>query len=216
MTGDHNEVAAALAAGTAALIGRYTYDTSGWTWTDALFAIHGFVAGEVVPSSELLIAHQDPTDVAEARETFKQALSSGEPFASYHHLIDAHQRRRTVLVAGRGRVEDGQVVELHGYVVDLTDASRSDRQSEVTAALAGIAEHRAVIEQVKGVLMLAFGISADEAFEVLRTQSQDHNVKLNELAGRIVEAVESPSGEPLAEDGTKERVLAALDVLVAS
>src|SRR6476620_2415361 len=90
----------ALARGAAAPGGRYSFDASGWSWTDALYAIHGFVAGEVVPSSELLLSHQDPDDVAEARETFKAALSSGEPYASYHHLIDAQRRRRTVLVAG--------------------------------------------------------------------------------------------------------------------
>ena len=47
-------------------------------------------------------------------------------------------------------------------------------------------ERRARIEQAKGVLMFVYGIDADDAFGVLRTQSQQHNVKLNLIAEQIV------------------------------
>ena len=43
-------------------------------------------------------------------------------------------------------------------------------------------ERRALIEQTKGMLMFIYGIDADQAFEVLRRQSQDHNVKLHLIA----------------------------------
>src|SRR3954453_16136844 len=166
--------AAALSAGWAAPTGSFTYDAEGWTWSDSLYCIHGFASGEVVPSSELMISHQDPDDVTESREAFKQALASNEPFASYHHIIDAQQRRRTVLVSGQGRLDDeGNLIGLHGFMVDLTDVSRAERELEVAAAVAGVAEHRGTIEQAKGILMLALGVTADEAFAVLRTQSQD-------------------------------------------
>jgi len=209
--------AAALSAGSAAPIGRYEYDAEGWTWSDTLYDIHGFASGEVVPSSELMISHQDPDDITESREAFKQALSSDEPFASYHHIIDAQQRRRTVLVSGQGSLdEQGNLVALHGFMVDLTDVSRADRELEVRAGVAGVAEHRGVIEQAKGILMLALGVTADEAFAVLRTQSQDRNIKLNELAAHLVAAVASVAGAPLADGETKQRVLAALEALAPS
>jgi hypothetical protein len=49
----------------------------------------------------------------------------------------------------------------------------------------GLIERRAVIEQTKGMLMVIYGIDADAAFELLRWQSQQHNVKVGLLAERI-------------------------------
>ena len=42
--------------------------------------------------------------------------------------------------------------------------SEQERQQEVTAAVAQIAENRAAIDQAKGMLMLAYGIDAQAAF----------------------------------------------------
>lgn len=45
---------------------------------------------------------------------------------------------------------------------------------------------RARIEQAKGMLMFVYGLDADEAFGVLRTQSQEHNIKLVLIAEQIL------------------------------
>lgn len=66
-----------------------------------------------------------------------------------------------------------------------TSEPRSDEQ-RITEALRAITERRAVIEQAKGMLMLVYGVDADEAFDVLRKQSQDHNVKLNLVAEQVM------------------------------
>ena len=50
-------------------------------------------------------------------------------------------------------------------------------------------QSRAVIEQAKGMISLAYGVSADRAFEVMRWRSQTANVKVNELARSIVTGV---------------------------
>ena len=47
-------------------------------------------------------------------------------------------------------------------------------------------EHRAIIEQAKGMVMFVFGVDADSAFDLLRRQSQDHNIKLRVLAEHVV------------------------------
>ena len=44
---------------------------------------------------------------------------------------------------------------------------------------------RAVIEQAKGMLMLVYHIDADEAFDVLRSHSQERNIKLCLVAEQI-------------------------------
>ena len=202
----------ALAAGSPALIGRYSFDGDSWTWSATMFRMHGFQAGEVVPTGELMVAHLDPADVNTAQDDFKQALLGGEPYASFHHLIDNAGKRRTVLVAGTGTLDaDERVVALRGYMIDLTEAAAADRREEVEAAIAGVTEHRAVIEQAKGILMLAFGLESEEAFEVLRVHSQENNIKLNELADRLVGAV--AGDEALAEGPTRVKLLQVLDEL---
>jgi GAF domain-containing protein len=47
-------------------------------------------------------------------------------------------------------------------------------------------ESRAVIEQAKGIIMGVAAVSADEAFERLKGQSQHENVKVREIAAEIV------------------------------
>ena len=55
---------------------------------------------------------------------------------------------------------------------------------------------RAVIEQAKGMLMGARRtMSADEAFELLRAASQRENVKLRDIAQRIVDRRSAAPGD---------------------
>jgi transcriptional regulator with GAF, ATPase, and Fis domain len=54
-------------------------------------------------------------------------------------------------------------------------------------------ESRAVIEQAKGKVMATSGCSADEAFQLLVRASQRENVKLREIARRMVEG--KPQGK---------------------
>jgi AmiR/NasT family two-component response regulator len=52
---------------------------------------------------------------------------------------------------------------------------------------------RHLIGQAQGILMERFGLTADKAFSVLRRYSQDHNVKLRDLAEELVNTRELPS-----------------------
>ncbi len=67
----------------------------------------------------------------------------------------------------------------------VLDGEAPDDQQRITEEVGAIVERRAVIEQAKGMLMLVYGIAADEAFDVLRTQSQDRNVKLALVAEQV-------------------------------
>ena len=58
----------------------------------------------------------------------------------------------------------------------------------VTAALTEITEHRAVIEQAKGVIMSMQGVEEHEAFQLLRKLSQDTNTPVVTLAEQVVES----------------------------
>jgi transcriptional regulator with GAF, ATPase, and Fis domain len=56
---------------------------------------------------------------------------------------------------------------------------------------------RAVIEQAKGLLMGRHGIDEKVAFELLRRQSQEQNLKLRVLAAQLVAEASSPRSEAM-------------------
>jgi AmiR/NasT family two-component response regulator len=47
-------------------------------------------------------------------------------------------------------------------------------------------EGRKVIGQAQGILMERFGLTGDQAFAVLRRYSQDSNVKLRDVARKLI------------------------------
>lgn len=75
-------------------------------------------------------------------------------------------------------------------------------RDDLDAALAS----RAVIGQAQGILMERERITADDAFDVLRRASQELNVKLRDVAQRLVDTGEDPrsraAGEADRRDGT--------------
>jgi len=72
-------------------------------------------------------------------------------------------------------------------------------------------ERRAITEQAKGMLMFVYGIDAGDAFDVLRSQSQTHNVKLSLLAEQVVkDLVElARANEPGRRPGIDRVIVAA-------
>jgi hypothetical protein len=68
----------------------------------------------------------------------------------------------------------------------LPEDVETTQRLEITEAVAGIAERRSVIEQVKGILMFVYRIDAERAFDRLTWRSQVTNTKLRELAGQYL------------------------------
>jgi hypothetical protein len=79
----------------------------------------------------------------------------------------------------------GEAVGVRGFYIDVTPDERA-RDVAITEAVTEIADNRAVIEQVKGILRLVYRIDADVAFAVLRWRSQETNVKLRVLAEQLL------------------------------
>ncbi len=81
---------------------------------------------------------------------------------------------------------DGKSTEADGVDIDGAVLERN-LQDEVTAAVTMITDHRADIEQAKGMLMLVHGMADPQAaFELLRWRSQETNTKLRVLARQVV------------------------------
>ena len=67
-----------------------------------------------------------------------------------------------------------------GNASDYGDAQRTARQ------MAAAAESRTVVDQAKGILMHALGCTADEAQQWMRRTSQERNVRVADVARRVI------------------------------
>ncbi len=86
---------------------------------------------------------------------------------------------------------DAQLLALYTTAVKavLRSVRRYHQARDLTEQLRDALTSRAVIDQAKGVLMALQHVDADAAFELLVGQSQRDNVKLRDLAARVVAAV---------------------------
>jgi transcriptional regulator with GAF, ATPase, and Fis domain len=86
---------------------------------------------------------------------------------------------------------DAQLLALYTTAVKaaLRSVRRYHQARELTDQLRAALTSRAVIDQAKGVLMALQHVDADAAFDLLVARSQRDNVKLRDLAGRVVAAV---------------------------
>lgn len=71
----------------------------------------------------------------------------------------------------------------------LLDATRYEAAMELATQLQEALQSRAVIDQAKGMLMDRHKVSGDEAFEQLKAISQRKNIKVRDLAQRMVDEV---------------------------
>ena len=91
---------------------------------------------------------------------------------------------------------------------DATTSEPGSDEQRITEALRAISERRAVIEQAKGMLMLIYGLDEHAAFDLLRWQSQQHNVKLRSLAEQVVKDIsELGKRKPLQNRLDHDKVL---------
>jgi hypothetical protein len=173
-------------------VGHFTYTVAQdqWSWTDGMYLLHGYRPAEVEPSTEVVLSHKHPDDRARAVEVLETAMQDGEPFSCYHRIIDRRGRQRSVLSVGHGlKAADGRVTQVQGYFVDLTQVRRTETEAEVQEALRRIAAHREVIDEAKGMVMMATGCNSEAAFAHLRRCPSHANLKVHEIAHRLVDEV---------------------------
>ena len=184
---------------------HFSRGTGTWTWSEQVYAIYGFAPGAVLPTTQLILAHQHPEDRAEVEQVFADAFETGTPHTLWHRIRDAHGNTRQVVMLGAGDfADDGALVGFSGILVDLTEAVRRTTAREVDEAMELMSQSRPAIEQAKGALMISYGLDADRAFQLLRSYSQRTNVKLRDVARNVVEALvdrDLPLGSRATWDG---------------
>lgn len=168
-------------------VGRFRFflDDQRWEWSDTVARMHGYQPGAVQPTTELLLQHKHPDDLPHVAAVLDR-VQHGQPFSSRHRIIDTEGREHWVIVVGDRMLDAaGAVIGTAGFYVDVTEVLQSD----ISSGVSEVAESRAVIEQAKGVLMVAYGVSAERAFDILVWRSQETNVKVRDVAANFVAAM---------------------------
>ena len=163
---------------------EYRYDTDTWTWSDTVAKMHGYEPDEVQPTTELVLSHKHPDDLAHVKALLKQ---SSAPFSSRHRIRTTTGETRRVVVVGDAVTDPyGRIVATQGFYVDVTEAFHADLQQEVGNELQVIVAHRAIIEQAKGMLMAIYERRRRVRVRHYGVASQQLNVKLHDVAAKLV------------------------------
>jgi PAS domain S-box-containing protein len=184
----HSHVQEAVGAGEIHRVGWYRFHFAGqrWEWSPEVERIHGYEPGTARPTTSLVLSHKHPDDRPHVEAVLEEVLTTQRPFSTRHRIVNVHGETREVVVIGEQlRNGNGEVVGSQGFYIDATPSLQT-RQSMISHAVAEIREHRAVIEQAKGILMFVYRVDAESAFEMLRWRSQQTNVKLRDLAACLV------------------------------
>lgn len=171
------------------LVGRFEYSSiSGrWHWDDAAALLHGLAARPPsLTNDELLrIVHEEDR---ERVAVTLDGLPAGGFRLSYRVPAEVAPRSLLLVAPEVSRHEAGFQAE--GLVVDLSADLREAGEMAGRAAVEAVMEGRGAIEQAKGVLMLVYSLSEDQAFQLLRWWSRNHNVRVRLLAERLVAAAQ--------------------------
>jgi hypothetical protein len=188
-----------FAAGQQSGIGRFTANPDGrWWWDDVAYRIFGYQPGDLQPSWNLIIGHIPAFERQAVEASYTAACSQVGAFSWSHTMQAGDGTIRSVLLVGDTEpVDDGSRLELSGYLLDLTDFRLDGARAAATAAVQNSARYRAVIEQAKGALMLAYHLDEDAAFALLTWNSQQTNRKLHAVAATLMAGIQA-DGLPTA------------------
>ncbi len=187
-----------------ALFFEYDATADRWTCSADLCELYGIPAGQE-PTTALMLERVVEEDRDVVQHRFEDVLRQASPFSLEYRLVAPDGRTRRLVLVGQSEDAGGEVKQLSGFIVDITQTIREGAAEAVLAST----EHRAAIEQAKGALMLSFGIGEDAAFEMLRTYSNQHNTKLVRVAEYIITGLADPAF------AREEPVRALLDILLS-
>lgn len=169
---------------------RFFFGGERWEWSDEVALIHGYEPGTITPTTALVLSHKHPEDCSTWLAHLDQVCRERRPISSRHRIVTAQGESREVVVAGQAMVDGGgAVLGTAGFYIDVTrtlNAVReSAKQQAISEAVAAVVDSRTHIDQLKGMLMLIYGIDEDAAFGLLKWRSQATNVKLRLFARQL-------------------------------
>ncbi|CQD09499.1 ANTAR domain-containing protein [Mycobacterium lentiflavum] len=189
---------------------RFYFDDQRWEWSEQAQRLYGYEPGAVTPTTELLLSHQHPDDRDQVAATLDAITHTRGALTGRHRIIDTGGVVRWVIVVGdQFSDHHGKPIGTHGFYLDVTPTHHSMHSVEdtITARLGEIADKRAPIEHVKGMLMLVYNLDDNAAFELLSWLSQKSNVKLRVLAEKIGVSLRAAAPSAIVDRNIFDRAL---------
>ena len=195
----------------AGTVGTYRYDVANdaWTWTVEVYAMHG-VDPASTPTSELLEQHRHPDDPETVVGLVRSLSAGGDRFSLLHRVVRADGDVRELVAVGEADAAPDGTVAVRGFYVDVSEGLEKRLSAAADEAVRAAVQHRAAIEQAKGALSLAYGLSEEEAMSLLRAVSSRRNVRLSTLAERLCAAVREGAGSTQALRRRMDDVLSSV------
>ncbi|MCA2277132.1 PAS and ANTAR domain-containing protein [Mycobacterium intracellulare] len=189
---------------------RFYFDDHRWEWSEQVERMHGYQPGTVIPTTELVLSHKHPDDREKVAAIIDDITHSRGALSSRHRIIDTEGAVHWVVVIGDQFFDEaGTVNGTHGFYIDATPAERAV-QDMVTARVGEIADNRAPIEQVKGMLMLIYDVDDSVAFGLLKWLSQETNTKLRLLAEQLAIDLRGTAQSVILDKATFDHTLVNL------
>ncbi|MET0928045.1 MAG: GAF and ANTAR domain-containing protein [Aeromicrobium sp.] len=142
---------------------------------------------QTVMSADLAIDARWPRWGPAAVELGFRSILSAELHAGGARIGALNMYGGTVRQFSREDVEVAQLFARHAAAALAAVSLRESLQNAL--------DSRTVIGQAQGILMERFGVDADRAFAVLRRYSQDGNIKVTDVAHRLVASMELPQAQ---------------------
>ena len=161
-------LARAFAGGTAQRVGwyRFYFSDERWEWSPENRSTatnpeqspqpHNWCSRTSTPTTTRTLRQHWTTS---AKATDRSAPATASPVQG--------DTRDIVVIGERLHDNSGEVIGTQGFYIDVTRSDEA-REATISEAVAEFAEHRAAIEQAKGVLMYVYRVEADAAFDVAR------------------------------------------------
>jgi ANTAR domain len=168
--------------------------------------------------------HKHPDDHHKVAAVLDHVRRTHQPISTRHRIVDTKGHTREVIILGEYLCDDtGAEVGIHGLYVDVTPTQLDGAVPDpaynklVSDAVTEIAQSRGPIEQVKGMLMLAYRIDEQRAFGLLKWRSQETNVKLRALAVQFAaDFLDLDYDDNLPRRSSFDRLLMTVHLRVAS
>lgn len=155
--------------------------------SDELAAVLGFTPGEVLFTAVMLAAHVHSVDRVVWQAGLHRCLTTGEPVVIGHRLLTADRSERTATTTfTAGPAQSGHRC-VTGVITDLTNRLRAATDAEISQAVRASAATRSQIDLAKGMIMAAYDLDADQAFDLLKWHSSHTNRKLRDLGAALVD-----------------------------
>jgi GAF domain-containing protein len=128
-------------------------------------------------------------EMAGMRSVWSLPLVAGEQTTGALNLYSTLARGWDVGAATTARGLAGQAAVVLASAVSLANAELANHHLQQAL------ENRDVIGQAKGIIMVQEGVTAGEAFDVLRRASQRSGRKLRDIAGEVVSRLQDRPGQ---------------------